>query len=335
MFTKPVRVVGIEAANSYVKIRSAKGSTVYLNTLRALSGKEEELRIDITDKNESRPDKMVFGYEGKSYVVADPLYSSLSTARDEDRYSNPNYKLAMLLGIAQHVENGDRVFVITGVPGNHYKNEVVERTIREQLFGVHTVIVNGEPRKFQIVDVKSILQPMGTIYSLIANEDGTYTEHGEELMSSRKKIVIDIGFGSTDVAKLDEMTLIDYYTVNVSMVDVYKYVLDRLNLTGKLGLLEVEQLLRKGEVIRYGGRTFDNCFEVHKEALEVVANNIMSEIKANETLSSFDFVVFSGGGVEALYNPLKPHLVGVPNAVKVGDAQTANAEGYYLYGLFS
>lgn len=331
-----IKVVSFEAANSYVKGRSAKGRICYLNALKERFEDEEvvqvrsKIKVDVEDK----PENKIFKFEGRLYTIGDALDAVFSTARDADRYSNPFYRTASILAISQLIDHGDRVLAVTGVPGNHYKNEQVYQAIKNALTGVHTVVINGETRTFEIVDVKIILQPMGTLYSLIINEDGTYTDNGQDIEEARKKIVIDIGFGSTDVAVLDGMTLLRVFTVDISMVDAYKRILRKLELTNKMEPLEIEQALRKGSVVRHGGITYD-ATKAKEEAFEITAQQIISRVKNRESLEDFDYVIFTGGGVEALYQPLKSHLIGVPNAVKVGDAQQANGEGYYLYGLFA
>lgn len=331
-----VKVVGFEAANSYVKSRSAKGKITYLNALKERFDHEEIVQIKnkVGVQADDRPEDKLFKFEGKMYTVGDALDANFSTARDADRYSSPFYRIASILAVAQHAENGDKILAVTGVPANHYRNETVYKDIKDALIGVHTVVINGEVRTFEIVDVKIILQPMGTMYSLIINEDGTYTEHGQDLEEARQKVIIDIGFGSTDVAILDGMTLKNSFAIDHSMVDAYIRIQQKLGLTNKKEPLEIEQDLKRSVIIRHGGISYD-ATEAKAEAFEITAQTIIAKVKNRVKLEDFDYVIFTGGGVEALYQPLKGHLVGVPNAVKVGDAQGANAEGYYLFGIFA
>ncbi|SFX48338.1 hypothetical protein SAMN04487866_10945 [Thermoactinomyces sp. DSM 45891] len=329
---KQTKVLGFEVANSYVKGRSSIGRICYLNAVRErLKGEE------VFGRRSKKSEDLIFGYGDSFYTVGDPMESVFSTARDIDRYSNHFYKLSSILAITQLVDDGDQIKVTTGVPANHYKNEQVSRYIQQALLGSHRVVVNGGIRRFEISDVEIILQPLGTLFNLMVNDDGSYTENGHDIETSRRKLIVDVGFGSTDVAVLDGMTLLRYFTLNYSMVDAYKRILLELGLTNQLKPLEIEQPLLSGDSIRYGGRIFEKpqVDEVKRKAFEILAQQIMGSLKGMESLDSFDYVIFTGGGVEALYEPLKSHLIGVPNAVKVSDSQSANSEGYYLYSLYT
>lgn len=316
-------VVGHDAANSYVKSVSEDKSIVYPNTLRERPEQEEAFL------NGTRQPR--FTYKGVTYTIGEARFSVSSSARDSDRYLSDVWRTESIISVAQHVKNRNRVKVVTGVPSNHYGNSVA-KDIENALVGSHTVVVDGKKRTFEIAQTTVVLQPMGTLFYLIVHDDGTLRKETAHLLDNLK-IIIDIGFGSTDIAIVDGSELIEYFGVDASMLDAYERILQKSNLANELTPLQAEQQLRQGTSLSYGGQHFD-VTDLKKESFKLVAQSIISKVKNRKSLESFDASIFTGGGVQALHSDLKRYLVDVPNAVPVSNSQEANAYGYYLYGLY-
>jgi plasmid segregation protein ParM len=328
-----MKIVGFEAANSFVKIKSDKGEDAYLNTLR----ERHDLGEDLYEGAFGRATALNwFKYNGIIYTTGDTYEARSSSARDSDRYGTEEYKVESLIAIAQHVENGDEVKIVTGLPAKDYKKQSCHDDLVRNLIGTHTVYVGKEPRTFEIVEVRSILQPLGTLTFLMLNEDGSPKEQGVKLAKQRK-VVVDIGFGTTDVAILEGTTLIDSFGVDVAMLDAYERMLKKLDLHNDLTPFQMEKAVRaakSGKVtFEYGGREYD-ATDAAAESLRITAGNIISRVKNRIALDKYDATIFTGGGVLALYDHLKHQLEGVPNAVPVREPQMANARGNYIYGKY-
>ena len=327
-----MKVIGFEAANSFVKIKSERGEDAYLNTLR----ERHDLGEDIFGE-ESAP-KEFFKYNDIIYTKGDTRNMQSSSARDSDRYATEEFKIESLIAIAQHVDNGDQVKVITGLPAKDYKNQKTHDTIARQLLGQNTVWVGKEPRTFEVMEVRTILQPLGTYTFLLMNEDGSLKEQGLKL-SRQNKVIIDIGFGTTDVAILEGGEMVDHFGIGVSMFDVYDRMLTKLGLKNSLSHLQMERLVRQAEkekkplVIEYGGREYE-AEDIKKESMRIVAGRIITGLKNRVSLDSYDAAIFAGGGVLALYDHLKVLLEEIPNAVPVKHPQMSNARGFYIYGKY-
>lgn len=327
-----MRVIGIEAANSFVKSKSDRGEVVYLNTVRQRAESEEVFIKSETFGQAGGSTR--YKYDGRTYTVGDFTDFLSSSGRDEDRYGREQFKIENLLGIAQHVENGDEVRVVTGLPAKHYSDKSRD-IIAKSLKGSHTVYVDGKPRTFDVKEVLVILQPLGTLTHLLIKDDGTPRAEGLELTKAGKKsLVVDIGWGTTDVAIMEGSSLLEYFGIATAMLETYENVLIKLGLRNEITPFELEHQLREGSVVTYGGKEYPT-----RDLLEVVlrdtADSILSKIKNRISLEPFDAVIFTGGGVAALLDYLKEAVIDIPNAVPVKDSQMANARGYYAYGIYN
>jgi hypothetical protein len=323
-----MRTIGIEAANSFVKIKSDRGETAYLNTVRLRKDSEEAFL------GASKGGPVRLKYNGKSYTVGDYRDYLSSSGRDGDRYASEQYKLENVLGIAQFIDNGDEVRVVTGLPSKHYSEE--SRSVVEgQLLGEHTVHVDGAPRTFTVKEVHVILQPLGTLTHLLIKDDGTVRQEGLALTKTGKRsVVVDIGWGTTDVAVLEGSNLLEYFGLDTAMLEAYEGILERLELRNEITPFEAEQQLRGGSVIEYGGESYD-AEQIRTDVLKSTARSIISKLKNRISLEPFDAVVFTGGGVAALIENIKEAAIDIPNAVPVREPQMANARGYYAYGIYN
>jgi plasmid segregation protein ParM len=323
-----MKVIGYEAANSFVKIKSDKGEEAYLNTLRERSEVEELVYADGTF-GKSNSDKSRYKVEGRTFTRGDIYEAQSSSSRDSDRYGSEAYKLESLIAIAGHVDNGDEVKLVTGLPVKDYHSKA-EDMLAESLLGTHTVFVDKEPKTFTIEEVRNVLQPLGTLTFLMLNEDGSPKDGGIKLAKQRK-VVVDIGFGTTDIAILEGTTLVDSFGVDVAMLDMYERILKKLKLQNDMTPFQIEQALRAGTLLHHGGREFDAA-AAYEEARKVTASTIVSRVKNRISLDKYDASIFTGGGVTALRGELKHLLEDVPNAVPVREPQLANARGYFIYG---
>lgn len=324
-----LKAVGMEVANSFVKVKSYKGEGVYLNTIKEHFEDEEQAFFgSLSDGTR----KKRFKYQGRLWSIGETRGGVSSSGRDSDRYATDSYKAQAMIALAQFVESGDELKVVTGLPANHYRKQNAEHLVEEALRGEHVVTVDGNPVKFNVRQVVPVLQPMGTLYYLMLNDDGTPRPDARRLRDAYKAIV-DIGFGSTDVAILDGAELVEYFVVNVSMVNAYERILRTVKLQNELTPLEAEQQLREQDALSFGGRTYD-VEEIKRNAFKTTASEIIAGVKNRVSLERMDATIFTGGGVKALYSGLRDQLENVPNAVPVKDPQPANARGFWLYGMY-
>lgn len=324
--------IGVEAANSFVKVKSINKESIYLNTLKRVTSQREVIGGHLT-KCEQGHAYLLEG-ESDTYLIGLPDGKS-STSRDTDRYSSDFYKRQMLFAISQHVGNGDDVIVGTGLPASHYENEVAIQSIKS-LIGPHAVYIDEEVKMFNINEVKITLQPIGMISQLIFNQDGQLNPGGEEIVEG-KKLIIDVGWGTTDIASMEGMELVKYDGIDTAILDAYLYAIEHLQ--GKYNELkqgmktpfELDELYRNNKALKVRQREYDDFRDFINDAYKHTADEIVATVKSlGYTFSDYDYVIFGGGGAYALrkYLPMDNHIK------IINDAQIANARGFYIASKF-
>ncbi|MGM1023493.1 MAG: hypothetical protein ACQEXV_23905 [Bacillota bacterium] len=330
------RIVGFEAANSYVKYRTVDASDVYFNSLWRIPEVGYEAAIL---GGEDSPN--IFGIDGENFYAGTRRKGYMtSSSRDMERYSSDEYRRESLIALAHVANPGEALSVVTAIPGDHYNNkDEVERIITETLRGKTGVVnmeVNAEPLSFGILKVKTLLQPAATVIGVALDEKGNVRKAYESLTTDYK-IVIDIGWGTTDIAIMDGMTVIKAVTVEKSMMNAYERIDEKLKRDNpelrsmNYKLFDLEKDLREGDIFEKGGKPYD-CTEIKAEAFEWVAGEMMTEIANIVKLKDADAAIYTGGGVIPLRPYLKRYTDGV-NAMLVDDPQGANARGCYVYGV--
>lgn len=325
-----MKYIGLEAANSNVKLVTLNNEDVYINSLKRVPMQLESLPG--VDGKESK----TFRLDGDSdaYVLRQ-ADGDMSTSRDTDRYNSKFYKLQMLFAIANNVENGDEVVISTGLPSRHYKNKDAIQSIRS-LIGTHKVFVSNVPKVFSINNVKIILQPIGTVLDRIFDKDGQYKDDNSASIQTSKILVVDIGWGTTDIAEIEDMKLTRHEGLNIAMMDMYTHVNSHflsdnaILVDGQKSLIELDVSYRTNKTINIWGATYD-LTKYFDDAINYLSQMLISKIKSSAfSFGEYDYVFFTGGGADVLWGKLEKG----PNILKANDAQMANARGFYIASKF-
>ncbi|TQR29431.1 hypothetical protein [Brevibacillus brevis] len=326
-----IKHIGYETANSYVKVKAANGESTYLNTLKEVHHSRQE---NVLGNGGAGATKSIYSINGRKYQVGEPDGLG-NTDRNESRYQNVMYLDASKIAIRRFAENGDEIVAVTALPSAHYDLPGVEQTLKNDIMGEHVVYKDGVPLTFNVTKFGTILQPVATIIPCIFDQNANVINRG---LLKAKKIVVDIGWGSTDVAILNGLDLERNIAIDGSMLDAYDYVLNMLEdkyealRNRKIPLFSLESQLKNGDIFEYGDVQYD-CKQIKKDALAYAASKIMAKLGGNGIeLKEYEFSVFGGGGTTALAENLKPQLEGV-NAFKVERPQIQNAIGCYIKSL--
>lgn len=331
-------LIALDAANSYVKVKSYKGEDCYYNLLR-----------DYADEN-LWGDSMQTVYRiasGIPQVIGSPDFQQNSSfSRDKDRYSSPLFIRSCLIAVARHCDNKDSVKLVVGLPSSHFDDQDVRSALEESLVGQHTVTImkgqNNEKKTFDIVKILPLLQPLGTVFDVVIDENYII----DEQFLDKDIITIDIGWGTTDVAiihvdKKGTITLRDTLYVPLSMFNVHELLWKKMqsikpDLKGKVfNAFKMDEIFKDSKestVYEQAGVKVENAGALYKESLEEISSRIISFIKGNGiSLEQADKVIFTGGGTEAMLPFIKPHVEGI-NASRSTDSQLSNVRGFYSYG---
>lgn len=272
-----------------------------------------------------------FSKGGKQIYIGDDVIKSSTKGKsalgeDEiERYSSDEFNDLFLGFIAKDLKHDVIIpHLVTGLPVNHFTAKREE--VQNKFTGKKIVYLNDRELMFDIKKVHVIPQPLGTYMYLVAND----------LINSddEETLVIDGGYGSFDVTALKGETIIDRagdeIGVKNAYVEIQKLLIDKLGESKNLTIQNMPNLLQKG--YKQNGNVIDiyGMDEVQSilrdnfnEAFEFVRDNRFD-------LKSYDNVVWTGG-FSKLYidfiNEIKRD-----NFIILGNAQEANALGYYEYG---
>lgn len=320
-------VIGIEAANSYVKVKGPNGEIVYPNVKRIVGyGEENLLGSDNTP---------IYRIGSNNYIVGDRKFDFISSSsRESDRYSSSDFKTESLIAIAKSLGQSGNVTLVTGLPSSHYRDGRVRQSVVNSLRGAHKVYVNDEARYIVVEKVHVILQPFAALISVLCDEFGNIRL---DELTQTTNVVVDIGWGTTDVAILDGSKLIAHIPVSYSMYNAYKRIEEQIRRdfpqTSSLTFtpLELEDQLRDGNTFKKSGDNYD-VSEIKETAFKIAAGEIMRSIKNEVQLAEYDHVFFAGGGVSALSEYLSEQMES-SNARKISEPQMAIVRGLYNYGV--
>lgn len=329
-----MKIVSLDAANSTMKVKSFDREEAYYNVLR--KGDDQS----ILGGGGSREVFRLGSLDATPYTLGelDIMDAITSSARDKDRYATEQFKRECLFALSRHVEHGDDVAVVIGLPASHIEDKDARRDVTAALIGTHTVYVNDKKKVFTVHKVLPILQPIGTLLDAAMDDDGAILDE----FLGKNIAIVDIGWGTTDIAHMyiskdGEVVLRNPYDVPYSMANVYSMLWDKLKenypkLKGKRFLpFKLDDDLRESDVYEQAGVICRDAGDIRKKCLQEVADNIMTTAKNKVELDQMDRVIFTGGGTEALLPYIKKYIEGV-NAAKSSDAQMANVRGFYAYG---
>ncbi|WP_371932725.1 hypothetical protein [Bacillus carboniphilus] len=261
--------------------------------------------------------------------------------RDKDKYSSPMFLRSVLIGAVRHNQKNQPNQLLISLPASHYRDEEVKATLKK-LVGEHLVTINGKDHNVQVTKVHTLLQPLGAIFDVVMNPDGTIDEE----YLNKTFVVVDIGFGTTDVAMIyigkdGDISLRKTLYVPYSMFDVYSNMWDQMQKdfpafgSKILNAFKMDEELRDAPddyVFEQAGIKVENAGLLRKQMIKEVSGRIITHIKGNGiSLEQADRVIFTGGGTEAMLSELKPHVEGV-NASKTTDSQMSIVRGLYEYG---
>ena len=195
------RIIGLDIANSTIKIWTDELNLKYVNTIRQIN--------DAGLVYSFKTDYQMYVYDKAVYEVG-VVSAAGAGGRGVSRYGSEQYKIEGLIGITSclkelpDLQDHEVIRVVTGVPSSLAKNQKIINQIKSLLTGVHEVkSVTWEsvkPITFEIREVIVVPQPLGTMYDYVYDEE---IDALNEKLLDQRAIVIDIGWGTTDIAILE------------------------------------------------------------------------------------------------------------------------------------
>lgn len=327
------RVVGIDVANSTIKIWTDDKHLEYRNTVKEVN--------DAGLVFSFKTDYQMFVLNKEVYEVGD-ITAMGSGGRGKARYNGKSFKIEALIGIANILEPGtkDRIRVVTGLPSSLSKNNSVAEEIKKMLIGEHTIKSvkwdQIDDIQFEIVDVIVVPQPLGTLYNFVFDEK---SKAPDQTLLAQRALVVDIGFGTTDLAMLEGSRVRGTFGFELGVSDYIANLQEEVNnkfpeaSIYALNPHQFDVALLKSTTVEtpFGKYDLAALVEKHKE---IQAKRVYESVMGlGLEYNKFYRIILTGGG-SLQYEKYLKQLFNDPRLILQKDAVTANAKGFFLLGQF-
>jgi plasmid segregation protein ParM len=259
------------------------------------------------------------------YAARQSPFTISPRARDRD----PELLQVLTLGACYRLGlSGRRLQLVTGLPVRWYTDR---EQLAETLIGTYHFTADGQPQHLEIVRVKVVPQPFGSLFRVLLSPQGVFLD--EDRLANARVAVLDIGTHTTDYAYADQLRYVEPKSgsIPVAMARVYELLQRALEerYSAELDLPAVEEVARAGAITRFGERL--DIGPLYKEGLTAVSGEILAQATtlwgAGQELAA---VLLTGGGAI----PFAEHVRQVfPHVRLVPQPQLSNALGFYRYGL--
>ncbi|MGN0960689.1 MAG: hypothetical protein ACI4PF_00650 [Christensenellales bacterium] len=325
-------LVGIDVANSTIKVWADGDQKVYYrNTVKEI--KDAGLVYSF------KTDYHMYVLDNQVFEVGDISVAG-NGARGNSRYGSKSFRVEAAIGIAHVMKPGvrKRLRVVTGVPSALAKNAKVLEDVKKSLLGEYKIKSvlweKVEEIEFEIVDVIVVPQPLGTMYSYLF--DPTTGKLNEKLIT-QKALVVDIGWGTTDIAILESGRVRSTFGFETGTSDFISSIQEAVNAEipeaniQALNPHELDTKLLESPNVETPFGIFDLSKFV-AQAKEEQAEKIYSETMGlGLEFSKFYKIIFTGGG-SLLYSQHLIEKFNDPRLIIQEDAVMSNAHGFYLLG---
>lgn len=275
------------------------------------------------------------------------------------RYFTPMFKVLARTGIALGMRNneegspnGKTLILQTGLPPKYIQGD--SKLLREVFTGNHTFeikIGEGSWMKFSIdlpsSNIKIMMQPLGSLNSLIHDKDGNKTPDAEKILNKNTNLLIDdVGYYTDDLYEIKNGSQSSYDTkTEFSMHEVFKNTSDRIlkEFEVEIPPYAIQNCLETGTVTSFDITTGQKIIDF-SNILEDVSNEICdNSLKYLDSeynyLQNYNFLVVTGGtGGAAWFNKIKQHYEKMINLKVVNPSSNdtlgpifSNVRGYFYY----
>ncbi|MCM3005690.1 hypothetical protein [Priestia koreensis] len=346
--------IGMEASNGYVKATSniTKGEVdTYLNTLTPVSEDVYNASQSEDSLEEVYSIQLPLETETQYYKVNKTITSDeqiFFSDDDKSKYTSDEWIMANLIAVYRQIQSTDfagvNMYLVTGLPTNHSKDENLKKEIKRVLTKSYTV--NG--KIVRIHDVSIIPQGDASFFNDLITVEGEFdpeflketTPDDEDQQSTL--LYFDIGFGTTDVK-----TVIDYAIVPTKSKELpgmeaqWVKVMDKAieenpELAG-IEILGVEKQLRSGGEIDINKEKANVSLDRDKILLAFAKQLVGTIGKAPFKGMLIDQIRFVGGGTivmepyikEVLKDKYKDNPEHIKKFKFIKNSQATNALGFY------
>jgi plasmid segregation protein ParM len=330
------KVIGLDHGNGHVKIVTNERTVVFPAAIARPNAFGED---SLTGGGLALSEFISSDYPEETYMWgADIRRASklLPSYTGDDRYKQKNYRLLseFSLGYVLPRRNNTEVFLVTGCPTRE-KGTAYEDDIIDVYGGKHAVTVNRESVGFNVENVLVVPQPVGTVMYMYLDDEG----YARDISYERAYVgVIDVGSGTTDIdgVKAMKRQQADTKTLTFGMYSAYDRIASFINgenpKANATPQSVEEQVVAGNEFYRVSDRASVDISTEKERVFRELAEDIIAGINEKWTnREKFDKLLLTGGGAHVLAPYFKEWERDI---IVVDDPQTANAIGFYRYGVF-
>ncbi len=345
-------IIGLDMGYSGPKCYHELGNFVFPNYCKKITGElfGELNRSDMVYEDLVTKERFSVGMMALKSLNDEDVVSE-DTLYGRNHYLHPDFKIVFetSLGIAlwNIKTDGSDVFLQTGLPPAYMKKD--EPYLRNVVEGEHDfkLTIGSETKEFHVtltknhVDIMS--QPMGTLSSLLFDDNAKPTPHAIPLMKSNL-LVFDSGFGTLDTFFIRANQLESKNTnPNLGMRRILTETRDLIatDLNIAPSIPAMQKILKDGVVKVNDLMTFETkeypIGDYLAQANKKICNEALESIK--DYVFNIKYLIMTGGTSEAWIDEFKKKLSTTGVEVLSGKTGSnlptvyANARGYYYSRL--
>lgn len=306
-------------------------------------------------KNLDTGDMWVIGEVAQNLITARDTSDSESVLYGRDRYRSRMFKAIVSAGIGigllpnkTGAPIGEKIVIQTGLPERYMSDEADLKDViaASKHFAIQ---IGSQPwQEFTVSieenDIFVMSQPKGTLFSICINKEGRFHQDTQKYLTT-SGLIFDPGFGTLDIFSINSGVVGNGETfANLGM----KRVLQETALAIKdvygieVPVPTMQKNLETGTVIyvdkkKFISREYDFS-ELLKTACEKVCNEAIDKMSEIFDLSTYNYLVVTGGTSEAWYPIIKERLKGLSTLdIILGNQNDSlpliysNVRGYFFY----
>lgn len=346
--TNGLHVIGIDMGYSSPKCVFETGNLVFPNYCKQITGETfGKLPADAIIYIAENGDRYYVGDMAQRTLSEDSVVSEESLY-GRNHYLHPEFKVifetALGLSTWDLDSDGSNLYVQTGLPPAYRGKD--EPYLRQALVGAHnfSLTVRGVTKAFHIAlsddRIGVMAQPMGTLNSLLFNDDGSYSAIAPEILRS-DLMIFDCGFKTLDTFFIHANELADQ-TTNAQL-GMYRVLDEARKMIRKeygtpVSIPAMQKVLKTGtiqvnDLMTLTSKSYDVSDIIEKASAKVCGEAIDS---VKDHLFEIKYLILTGGTGEAWYDAFSKRLAAAPITLLRGRESSslptlyANARGYYM-----
>ncbi len=328
--------IGVDIGFGFTKVTNGREHRVF----KSVVGEASEIQFQDSLIKAAGGDGPVLHVEieGSTYFIGE-LAERQSAVRsftlDQNQLMSRYAKTLALTALANIVEDGSAIRVVTGLPINafrRHKDDLAQMLVGKHCVRLTNTVADVKEVNFTIDRVRVIPQPFGSVFNLMLNDIGKVTDRR---FIEEKIGIIDVGFKTADYTICDRTQYSERgsRTSDAGISQAFKIISGALQ--EKSGVnVELYRLFDSVErgSIKIRGKNF-GLKRITEQAMSQLAGQIASDVNglwADDW--DIDHVVITGGGGGALKTYLEPLIEGELLATEsTEDMRLNNVLGYRKY----